>query len=176
MFLSNTRRGNWFSSSDCQIYSGVAPLTLVKLLLICLSTGCFALKEFAIALVTLQTSERKSSRAGKESELAVKWGVSSLLGEILALLNSHGIFPRAAFRSISCVVTTGLTSRWKERIPVSAGFDGFSAVPVCLRPWLWHMNLLADFTLIWRSHSSHKIRSSIKPHKDRHPAISEETR
>lgn len=38
------------------------------------------------------------------------------------------------------------------------------------------MNLLADFTLIWQGHGSHKILKSFKLHKDRHPAIGEETR
>lgn len=61
-------------SPHCQIYSRVAPLTWVKLLLICLSMGgSFALKKFAVVLVTVLRSERKRGRAGKEREFIVKW-------------------------------------------------------------------------------------------------------
>lgn len=52
----------------------------VKLLLLCLRTaGGSALEQFAVAVLTVQTAEGKSSRAGKEREVAVRWRVSQWL-------------------------------------------------------------------------------------------------
>lgn len=173
MFLSNTRRGNWFFSSDCQIYCGVAPLTLVKLLLVCLSMGgSFAPKESVNALVTVQTSERKISRAGKEGKLVVKRSVSWLLGEILPLMISQGIFPGAAFHSLSCFAATALTSIKRENM--------------CRCSFWWIFSSACNseaLTMTWTcwliSPSFGRVASIIKSFKlreDRHPAIRLKTR
>lgn len=168
VFLGNTRRGNWFSSSHCQIYSRVAPLTWVKLLLISLSMGgSFALKKTAVGLVTMQRSERKRHRAGKESEFIMKWrGVGYWVKSWLCWIHKEFSLRLHFINKLLCKQRSYVQ---KERIYVGAVLDGFEL-------WPWHLKLLADSTLIWQSHSNYKILGSFKLPKGRYSAVREANR
>lgn len=174
VFLGNTRRGNWFSSSHCQIYSRIAPLTWVKLLLINLSMGgSFARKKICSGSSDNAEIRKEKAQSRKGEWIHYEMERGWLLGEMLAQLNSQGIFPGAAFHSISRFANRGLMYK-KKRISVGAVLDGFSSVSVCLRLWPWHLKLFAGFTLIWQSCNSCKILNFFKLPKGKYSAIREE--
>lgn len=84
--------------------------------------GSFALKKSAVALCSAEIRKEKAqSRKGEGIcyEMERGW----LLGEILALLNSQGVFPGAAFHSISCFANRDPMHKKREYLWVQFWMD-----------------------------------------------------